>query len=94
MVNRNEYRRRLDAVSNYMHKFRVPSLVQVLCTIPCRVTYNYTVPYYKDRVKLWMQFTWEQQKSFDENKVLSFLPTKVEANFESCITLNNDVMLI
>ena len=40
-----------------------------------------------------MQFTWEQQKSFDENKVLSFLPTKVEANFEIYKTLNNDVMM-
>ena len=54
MVHRNEYRRRLAAISNYMQKFRVPGLVQ-------------------DRVKLWLQYTWEHQKIFDENKVLSFL---------------------
>ena len=27
-----------------------------------------------------MQYTWEQQKSFDENKVLSFLPTKMRTD--------------
>merc|ERR1719341_2820564 len=28
MVHRNEYRRRLVAISNYMQKFKVPSMVQ------------------------------------------------------------------
>ena len=61
MVHRNEYRRRLAAISNYMQKFRVPSMVQ-------------------DRVKLWLQYTWEHQKIFDENKVLSFLPPKMRTD--------------
>ena len=61
MVHRNEYRKRMAAISNYMQKFRVPFMVQ-------------------DRVKLWMQYTWEHQKIFDENKVLSFLPPKMRTD--------------
>ena len=45
MVHRNEYRKRLTAISNYMQKFRVPGMVQ-------------------ERVKLWLQYTWEHQKIF------------------------------
>ena len=61
MVHRNEYRKRLTAISNYMQKFRVPGMVQ-------------------ERVKLWLQYTWEHQKIFDENKVLSFLPPKMRTD--------------
>ena len=61
MVHRNEYRKRLTAISHYMQKFRVPSMVQ-------------------ERVKLWLQYTWEHQKIFDENKVLSFLPPKMRTD--------------
>ena len=67
MRHRNEYRRRVDAVSNYMQKFKVPHLVQ-------------------DRVKLWMKYTWEQQKSFDENDILSFLPTKMRTDLALQVT--------
>ena len=72
MRNRNEYRRRLDAVTSYMQKFKVPVLVQ-------------------DRVKLWMLYTWEQQKSFDENKVLSFLPTKMRTDLALQVNIYNKV---
>ena len=34
----------------------------------------------QQRVKLWMEYTWNQQKSFDENKVLSFLPLKMRTD--------------
>ena len=61
MVHRNEYRKRLTAISHYMQKFRVPGMVQ-------------------ERVKLWLQYTWEHQKIFDENKVLSFLPPKMRTD--------------
>ena len=61
MVHRDEYRKRLVAISNYMQKFKVPSMVQ-------------------ERVKLWLQYTWEHQKIFDENKVLSFLPPKMRTD--------------
>ena len=33
MTHRNEYRKRLVAISNYMQKFRVPSMVQVILVI-------------------------------------------------------------
>ena len=33
MRNRNEYRRRLDAVSNYMQKFKVNGNENILCYI-------------------------------------------------------------
>lgn len=61
MTHRNEYRKRLVAISNYMQKFKVPSMVQ-------------------DRVKLWMHYTWEHQKIFNENEVLSFLPPKMRTD--------------
>ena len=61
MVHRNEYRRRLAAITNYMQKFRVPSMVQ-------------------DRVKLWLQYTWEHQKIFNESEVLAFLPPKMRTD--------------
>ena len=61
MVHRNEYRRRLVAISNYMQKFKVPSMVQ-------------------DRVKLWLQYTWEHQKIFNESEVLAFLPPKMRTD--------------
>ena len=45
----------------------------------------------QDRVKLWMQYTWEQQKSFDENKVLSFLPTKMRTDLALQVNIYNKV---
>ena len=61
MTHRNEYRKRLVAISNYMQKFKVPSMVQ-------------------DRVKLWLQYTWEHQKIFNESEVLAFLPPKMRTD--------------
>ena len=43
----------------------------------------------QDRVKLWMQYTWEQQKSFDENNVLSFLPTKMRTDLALQVKVHN-----
>ena len=43
MRNKNEYRRRLIAITHYMQKFRVPPRLQ-------------------DRVKLWLQYTWQQNR--------------------------------
>ena len=34
----------------------------------------------QDRVKLWMHYTWEHQKIFNENEVLSFLPPKMRTD--------------
>ena len=34
----------------------------------------------QDRVKLWMEYTWEHQKIFNENEVLSFLPPKMRTD--------------
>ena len=34
----------------------------------------------QDRVKLWLQYTWHQQKSLDESKFLSFLPKKMQTD--------------
>ena len=31
----------------------------------------------QNRVKMWLNYTWEMQKSFDENQILEFLPLKV-----------------
>ena len=32
------------------------------------------------RVRLWLTYTWEQQKTFDENKILDFLPLKMRTD--------------
>lgn len=32
------------------------------------------------RVKMWLNYTWERQKSFDENEVLDFLPLKMRTD--------------
>ena len=34
----------------------------------------------QDRVKLWMEFSWEQEKNMDEQKLLSFLPGKMKTD--------------
>ena len=34
----------------------------------------------QQRVKLWMEYTWNQQKSFNEDVVLSFLPLKMRTD--------------
>ena len=41
----------------------------------------------QDRVKLWMQYTWEQQKSLDESKFLSFLPRKMQTDLALRVSL-------
>ena len=34
----------------------------------------------QQRVKLWMEYTWRQQKSFNENNILDFLPLKMRTD--------------
>lgn len=34
----------------------------------------------QDRVKLWMEYSWQQQQNSDENKMLSFLPGKMRTD--------------
>lgn len=34
----------------------------------------------QDRVKRWMNYTWENQNTFDENKALEFLPPKMRTD--------------
>ena len=42
---------------------------------------KYKVPkVVQERVKLWMEFSWEQQKNCDENKMLAFLPGKMRTD--------------
>ena len=35
---------------------------------------------FQDRVKKWMDYTWSQQKSFDEHAMLSYLPLKMRTD--------------
>ena len=76
MTHRNEYRKRLVAISNYMQKFRVPSMVQVILVIMVVMMMRTT----QERVKLWLQYTWEHQKIFNESEVLAFLPPKMRTD--------------
>ena len=76
MTHRNEYRKRLVAISNYMQKFRVPSMVQVILVIMVVMVMRTT----QERVKLWLQYTWEHQKIFNESEVLAFLPPKMRTD--------------
>ena len=81
MTHRNEYRKRLVAISNYMQKFRVPSMVQV--TFVMMVVMMMTMVMMvmtQERVKLWLQYTWEHQKIFNESEVLAFLPPKMRTD--------------
>ena len=52
-------------------------------------------PLVQDRVKLWMQYTWEQQKTLDENKFLSFLPKKMQTDLalRVRVTSQSDVII-
>ena len=34
----------------------------------------------QERVKRWMNYTWAQQNTFDENKALEFLPPKMRTD--------------
>jgi hypothetical protein len=34
----------------------------------------------QQRVKLWMEYTWRQQKSFNESHILDFLPLKMRTD--------------
>ena len=77
MTHRNEYRKRLVAISNYMQKFRVPSMVQVILVIMVVIMRMRTT---QERVKLWLQYTWEHQKIFNESEVLAFLPPKMRTD--------------
>ena len=77
MTHRNEYRKRLVAISNYMQKFRVPSMVQVILVIMVVMMVMRTT---QERVKLWLQYTWEHQKIFNESEVLAFLPPKMRTD--------------
>ena len=47
-------------------------------------------PLVQDRVKLWMQYTWEHQKSFDENIILSFLPAKMRTDLALQVVIQCD----
>ena len=76
MVHRNEYRKRLTAISHYMQKFRVPSMVQVILVIMMVMRMRMI----QERVKLWLQYTWEHQKIFNESEVLAFLPPKMRTD--------------
>ena len=76
MTHRNEYRKRLVAISNYMQKFRVPSMVQVTLVMMVVMMMMMT----QERVKLWLQYTWEHQKIFNESEVLAFLPPKMRTD--------------
>ena len=76
MTHRNEYRKRLVAISNYMQKFRVPSMVQVTLVMMVMMMMMMT----QERVKLWLQYTWEHQKIFNESEVLAFLPPKMRTD--------------
>ena len=76
MTHRNEYRKRLVAISNYMQKFRVPSMVQVILVMMVVMVMMMT----QERVKLWLQYTWEHQKIFNESEVLAFLPPKMRTD--------------
>ena len=77
MTHRNEYRKRLVAISNYMQKFRVPSMVQVILVIMVVIMMMRMI---QERVKLWLQYTWEHQKIFNESEVLAFLPPKMRTD--------------
>ena len=79
MTHRNEYRKRLVAISNYMQKFRVPSMVQVILVIMV-VMVMMRMRTTQERVKLWLQYTWEHQKIFNESEVLAFLPPKMRTD--------------
>ena len=35
---------------------------------------------FQERVKRWMDYTWTQQKSFDEHAMLSYLPMKMRTD--------------
>lgn len=42
---------------------------------------NLNIPHdLQKRVRLWLNFTWDQQKTFDENKILKNLPLKVRTD--------------
>ena len=36
--------------------------------------------HFQERVKRWMDYTWTQQKSFDEHAMLSYLPMKMRTD--------------
>lgn len=36
--------------------------------------------YFQDRVKRWMSYTWSTQKSFNERKMMEFLPLKMRTD--------------
>ena len=81
MVHRNEYRKRMAAISNYMQKFRVPSMVQViLVMMVVMMMMMMMMVMTQERVKLWLQYTWEHQKIFNESEVLAFLPPKMRTD--------------
>ena len=82
MTHRNEYRKRLVAISNYMQKFRVPSMVQVILVmmVVMMMIMMMMMMMTQERVKLWLQYTWEHQKIFNESEVLAFLPPKMRTD--------------
>ena len=82
MTHRNEYRKRLVAISNYMQKFRVPSMVQVILVmmVVMMMMMMMMMMMTQERVKLWLQYTWEHQKIFNESEVLAFLPPKMRTD--------------
>ena len=82
MTHRNEYRKRLVAISNYMQKFRVPSMVQVtlVMMVVMMIMMIMMMMMTQERVKLWLQYTWEHQKIFNESEVLAFLPPKMRTD--------------
>ena len=41
---------------------------------------NHVAKPVQERVKRWMNYTWAQQNTFDENKVLEFLPLKMRTD--------------
>jgi hypothetical protein len=42
---------------------------------------NLSLPHnLQKRVRLWLTFTWDQQKTFDENKILGLLPLKMRTD--------------
>ena len=44
------------------------------------LTDNKVSNHLQEKVKTWMNYTWAQQKTFDENKILDFLPLKLRTD--------------
>ena len=79
MKNKNEFRARQSAINSYMNKYKVVRFYLCAPTIESLIL-SQVPKLVQDRVKLWMEFSWEQEKNMDEQKLLSFLPGKMKTD--------------